>query len=238
MRGKARRLADWLIYETRAGRILILLGAGALALPARVENDSRIARFANYTAPPVLAASLFGPAFATFGNAMFKTASFAPNSAHDIYLSLLNLINGWAGLVISLVAIYVVASLRWADHWLWIRIFRMAGLVSIRQTTLRFFLLTTSYSTAISAGFLVCIALLIPVAAERNGELIAEFMRAHPALVLGAGGFFALVSTIRERIERLRDREMYGPPWAPVIKGMVNLAICMGAGLLLPRFIL
>ena len=240
MRDKIRELAEKLLYETRAGRTLLLLGAGTFALPEQVENDPRIARFANYAIPPLLAAGLFGPAFATFGDAMLSVASVGRELSHEDYRRLLNNIfkfNGAAGFAISLAAIYLIASIRWTDHRLWVRIFQGFGLPA-RPTTLRFFLLTTSYITAISAGFLAVIALLIPVAVERNGEAITEFLKAHPALVLGVGGLFALVSTIRERIDRLRDRQMYGPPWARTVKGVVTTAVFMGVALLLPRLVL
>lgn len=235
MHDKCRTLIDKLLYETKAGRTLILLLAGTFALPDQIETDPRITKFANYATPPLLAAGLFGPALATFIDAVMTVISAdwaLPPEQYRSHLNTIYKISGLAGLAFSCSAIYSIAVFRWAEHRLWVRIFQTLNHPT-RRTSLRYFLLTTSFSAATTGGFLFVAALALPLAVGGNGWIVIDFFKTHPLLTFSMAGLVALSGLIKERINQLREQQIYGTAWARTLRSTVNAAALVGIILLI-----
>ncbi|WP_316979576.1 hypothetical protein [Shumkonia mesophila] len=233
-------MVEKFFYDTKAGRWLMLLGIGFFAMPTHVESDPRIAKFANYVIPPIAAAWLFAPAFATFGEAILTAAAVGETMSKQGYHHFLKEVytcNYIVSFVISLILIYAISTIRWIDHRLWVLIFRAFDLPT-RAIVLRYFILTTSYPALIMAVLFFVVAMLLPAFVQQNGAPIFNFMGEHPGLTLGAMAAVGLLGNLKERVDVLRDRQMYGSPWAGVVKRMVTTAALLGAMYALPRLLL
>lgn len=228
------RVRKWLL-TAKQGQWLLLALSG-FATPEGVRAPSLISRFANYWTPPLVAAGFFALAFAAFGKSLMSVIpapeAIDPKQYYE-FMSNLEKANVAVGFALSFAFVYGFSVVRWAYHRIWVRIFCKFGLPA-RPALLRFFILKTSNSTFIFGLFCFCLSLLFPSFARGELTLPKEFLAEHPTLtffaMLVAGG----ISEAKRRVDAISDRQMYGPPWAALIKGLVTIGLLLAAMYALP----